>query len=304
MKENIQRHEQHTLSHKRRAPLREIWKAVFWNANNQGLFIFCRNMSQFPKRPVLSAFALFLESCVCPPALPFRTWGQRTSVETGKCSRCLPWVNRKVFATNPGVLGLLPTSMKLWGEGNGNPLQYSCLENPRDGVAWWAAVYGVAQSWIRLKQLSSSSSSMKLCPSNPMTCEKGNTAGPLWLFAARMGPEAGILGRDTAPPVSSTVNTLYSSQLLPALSITSAWEMLVISWVLTLNSGLRISLRAQGTLTSGRAGTPVQETTSLVHHRAFVFYFILNFYFYRSIVYLQCFRYTAQWLSYIYPFSL
>ena len=45
------------------------------------------------------------------------------------------------------------------GEGNGNPLQCSCLENPRDGGAWWAAVYGVAQSRTRLKQLSSSSSS-------------------------------------------------------------------------------------------------------------------------------------------------
>ena len=44
-------------------------------------------------------------------------------------------------------------------EGNGNPLQYSCLENPRDRGAWWAAIYGVAQSQIRLKQLSSSSSS-------------------------------------------------------------------------------------------------------------------------------------------------
>ena len=43
------------------------------------------------------------------------------------------------------------------GEGNGNPLQCSCLENPRHGGAWWAAVYGVAQSWTRLKQLSSSS---------------------------------------------------------------------------------------------------------------------------------------------------
>ena len=43
------------------------------------------------------------------------------------------------------------------GEGNGNPLQCSCLENPRDGRAWWAAVYGVAQSWTRLKRLSSSS---------------------------------------------------------------------------------------------------------------------------------------------------
>ena len=45
------------------------------------------------------------------------------------------------------------------GEGNGNPLQCSCLENPRDGIAWWAAVYGVIQSRTRLKRLSSSSSS-------------------------------------------------------------------------------------------------------------------------------------------------
>ena len=46
-----------------------------------------------------------------------------------------------------------------FGEGNGNPLQCSCLENPREGGAWWAAVYGVAQSRTRLKRLSSSSSS-------------------------------------------------------------------------------------------------------------------------------------------------
>ena len=45
------------------------------------------------------------------------------------------------------------------GEGNGNPLQCSCLENPRDGGAWWAVVCGVAQSRTRLKRLSSSSSS-------------------------------------------------------------------------------------------------------------------------------------------------
>ena len=45
------------------------------------------------------------------------------------------------------------------GEGEGTPLQYSCLENPMDGGAWWAAVYGVAQSQTRLKRLSSSSHS-------------------------------------------------------------------------------------------------------------------------------------------------
>ena len=49
-------------------------------------------------------------------------------------------------------------SLSCVGEGNGNPLQCSCLENPRDGGAWWAAVYGVAQSQTQLKQLSSSSS--------------------------------------------------------------------------------------------------------------------------------------------------
>ena len=53
------------------------------------------------------------------------------------------------------------------GEGNGNPLQCSCLENFRDGGAWWAAVYGVAQSRTRLKRLSSSSRTWKQprCPS-------------------------------------------------------------------------------------------------------------------------------------------
>ena len=55
-------------------------------------------------------------------------------------------------------------SLSCIGEGNGNPLQCSCLENPRDGGAWWAAVYGVAQSRTRLKWLSSSSSSRLLCP--------------------------------------------------------------------------------------------------------------------------------------------
>ena len=50
-------------------------------------------------------------------------------------------------------------SLSCTGEGNGNPPQFSCLESPRDGGAWWAAVYGVAQSRTWLKRLSSSSSS-------------------------------------------------------------------------------------------------------------------------------------------------
>ena len=53
-------------------------------------------------------------------------------------------------------------SLSCIGEGNGNLLQCSCLENPRDGGAWWAAVYGVAQSRTRLKRLGSSSTSIQL----------------------------------------------------------------------------------------------------------------------------------------------
>ena len=48
------------------------------------------------------------------------------------------------------------------GEGNDNPLQCSCLENPRDRGAWWVAIYEVSQSWIRLKQISSSNSNFRL----------------------------------------------------------------------------------------------------------------------------------------------
>ena len=60
--------------------------------------------------------------------------------------------DRKASVYSVGDLGSIP------GEGNGNPLQCSCLENPKVGGPWWAAVYGVAQSLTRLKQLSSSSS--------------------------------------------------------------------------------------------------------------------------------------------------
>ena len=49
-------------------------------------------------------------------------------------------------AANAGDVGLIPGSGRSPGEGNGNPLQYSCLENPMDRGAWWAAVHGVTKS--------------------------------------------------------------------------------------------------------------------------------------------------------------
>ena len=61
------------------------------------------------------------------------------------------------------------------GEGNGNPLHYSCLENPRDGGAWWASVYGVAQSRTRLKRLSSSSRLQENVPAGPQVSGRSDT---------------------------------------------------------------------------------------------------------------------------------
>ena len=56
----------------------------------------------------------------------------------------------KHLVYNAGDLGSIPGSGRSSGEGNGNPLQYSCLENPMDGGAWWATVHGVSKSRTRL----------------------------------------------------------------------------------------------------------------------------------------------------------
>ena len=77
----------------------------------------------------------------------------------------------KESACSEGSLGSIPGSGRSPGKGNSNPLQDSCLENPGDRGAWWAAVYGDAQSWTRLKRLSSSSSSQYSCLENPMDRE-------------------------------------------------------------------------------------------------------------------------------------
>ena len=74
----------------------------------------------------------------------------------------IPWAEEPGRLQSMGSLGVRHdwvTSLSCTGEGHGNPLQCSCLENPRDRGAWWAAVSGVTQSWTRLKWLSSSSSS-------------------------------------------------------------------------------------------------------------------------------------------------
>jgi len=62
----------------------------------------------------------------------------------------------KATAYNAGDLGSIAGSGKSPGEGNGNPLQYSCLENSMDGGAWWATIHGVARSWTRLSNFTHS----------------------------------------------------------------------------------------------------------------------------------------------------
>ena len=86
-----------------------------------------------------------------PVLLPGKSHGWRSMVG------CSPW-GRTESDTTERLHFHFPLSCI--GEGNGNPLQYSCLENPRDGGAWWAAIYGVTQSPTRLKRLSSSSSTL------------------------------------------------------------------------------------------------------------------------------------------------
>ena len=83
----------------------------------------------------------------------------------------IPWKEEPGRPQSMGSLELDTTeqlhfqfSLSCIGEGNGNPLQCSCLENPRDRGAWWASVYGVAQSWTRLKRLNSSSRSCLYFP--------------------------------------------------------------------------------------------------------------------------------------------
>ena len=100
-----------------------------------------------------------------PVLLPGKSLGWRSLVGCSPCghseSDTTEWLN-------------FHFSLSCIGEGNGNPLQCSCLENPKDVGAWWAAVYGVTQSQTRLKRLSSSSSSRPTFSSLQTTTELGS----------------------------------------------------------------------------------------------------------------------------------
>ena len=146
-----------------------LWGNVFWVARrfcflimlpiitNTDIFlnmeptedkhIFKPTVIKYNLQPVFSDNFCLLDLC---------SW---YSLQSLRCPKKKAWIF-------PGII------LFLSGEGNGNPLQYSCLENPRDRGVWWAAIYGVAQSRTWLKQLSSSSSSILFLSGVPATKSK------------------------------------------------------------------------------------------------------------------------------------
>ena len=107
----------------------------------------------------------------------FQLAGRNVGLGLAQCSL---WETRGLRGKGPvcqagdaGYSGLIPESGRSPGEGNGNPVQYSCLENPMDRRAWWAAVHGVAKCHTELKRLSSDTHSI--------VCILQGMRKPLWL---------------------------------------------------------------------------------------------------------------------------
>ena len=158
-----------------------------------------------------------------PVFLPGKSQGQRS------LAGCSPWGHEELDTTERLHFHF---SLPCIGEGNGNPLQCSCLDNPRDRGAWWAAVYGVAQSRTRLKRLSSSSShTFPLWPSPDPLCQlmliRLQLGVPFWSRGLRLPSKAGDLGsircRETINKIPCATRASPVAQLitnLPAMQKT------------------------------------------------------------------------------------
>ena len=123
---------------------------------------------------LLYSISLWTETLVTNHSTDISQFSSVAQPSPGLCDAMdwkIPWAEEPGRLQSMGSLRVgydRATSLSCVGEGNGNPLQCSCLENPRDRGAWWAAVYGVAQSRTRLKRLSSSRTAARqapLCPS-------------------------------------------------------------------------------------------------------------------------------------------
>ena len=154
------------------------WSLNHWTTREVLLFTShlwrrsCKFLSQKPFLPNTLAVEPFTQPIFTyhllrqwqptPVLLPGKSHGRRSLVG------CSPWGSKESDTSEQLHFHF---SLSCIGEGNGNPLQCSCLENPRDRGAWWAAIYGVAQSWTWLKRLSSSRSIYQ-----PPVWGSGNTA--------------------------------------------------------------------------------------------------------------------------------
>ena len=141
--------------------LHEFWHVLFVCLHKSQVFtLYCHTLTVSQLKPRLwfqsmcsCCHKLFLDVCSecqwhpTPVLLPGKSHGRRSLVG------CSPW-GRKESDTTESLH--FHFSLSYIGQRNGNPCQCSCLENPRNGRAWWAAVYGVAQSRTRLKWLSRS----------------------------------------------------------------------------------------------------------------------------------------------------
>ena len=136
-----------------------------------------------------------------PVLLPGKSHGRKSLVG------CSPWGRWELDATQWLHFHF---SLLCIGEGNGNPLQCSCLENPRDSGAWWAAVYGVAQSRTRLKQLSS-----QILPSRLHFCSSHS----FWARIASPDPSWKL----QFPLLIQRLITFYHIQSLPWISRHREW---------------------------------------------------------------------------------
>ena len=148
-----------------------------------------------------------------PVLLPGKSHGRRRLVG------CSPWGCEESHTTERPHFHF---SLSCIGEGNGNPLQCSCLENPRDEGAWCAAVYGVAQSRTRLKRLSSSSSNLELEPWPP-SHEPPETTNQR---ATRQQPST----RPVPPEAVQNCTTSSLSSSCPCPSIPSVIGRALVTW--------------------------------------------------------------------------
>ena len=156
-----------------------------------------------------------------PELLPGKSHGRRSLVG------CSPWGR---WGSDMTAQLHFHFSLSRTGEGNGNPLQCSCLESPRDGGAWWAAVYGVAQSQTGLKWRSSSSSSSSMVQRNLLKTILENNIKIIHIYVcvyvcvcaqSRLTP---CDPKDCSPPGSSVRGMLQARKLAWVSNSFSRWS--------------------------------------------------------------------------------